>query len=448
MLPVLRRLSVRALFIGCFSAGCTAPLEDAAGGRLLSSISGGEPDSSHSSVFGTVSLKRGQASLCTGTLVAPNLLVTARHCVSIVASAEVVCGDSAFGEPIDASDYIATNATEIETSRAWYEALRIDVPAEGNDTCGFDIALVTLAENVAPSVATPTVPRIDRGVTLGEEYVAVGYGIDELGNTQGRSVLTGLEVMCEPGKCGTGVRVTEFRGTAGVCEGDSGGPALDLDGKLVGVVSRGGEQCSTPVYGSISAWRELIQSVALDAAAAGGYTAPFWATTGQSDPPTQPVPPAEPPPTPTVTPPSPPPTGTTPGAPAPDPELGGQGDACSASNDCQRGFGCYEQNSSTPPFCVERCELDADCGGSLTCTSVGSGNSEASVCLERRAPVPADPGEAGAPNLPDESSATSEAGCAIPSVGGAQSSRHALAAALSLVALAVFSRRRSTRSAS
>jgi hypothetical protein len=380
-------------------------------------------------VFGTVTLKNGLAATCTATLIAPNLLVTARHCVSDLESPEIVCGDSAFGATVVPNDYIATNAVVLETSRTWFEAAKIEVPAEGNDTCGFDIALVTLNENVPSSVASPTVPRIDRDVTVGEEYVAVGYGIDERGNTQGRSVLRGLEVVCEPGNCGTGVRVTEFRGTSGVCEGDSGGPALDLDGKVVGVVSRGAPECSRPVYGSISAWREWIQRVALEAAEAGGYEPAFWVTSGVSDPPTnepEPGAPSEPNPAPTE-----------PGTVAPPaPDLGGQGEPCSSSTDCESGFGCYQQNATSVPFCVERCVSDVDCPGSLSCTDVAAGDSVAGVCLQPRPTRPAT-GDAGASGTDAPDGSTSEAGCSVTprrSAGfaGGYAAALAFAAALTL----------------
>ena len=218
MLPAICRLPVRTaiLALGTFTA-CAAPVEDPRDGKLLSRIAGGEQDSTHSSVFGTVTLKNGRAGTCTATLIAPNLLVTARHCIAETESEEIICGNSAFSDPVPAANFIATNAVVLETSRDWFEASKIEVPEEGNDTCGFDIALVTLTKNVPASVATPTVPRIDRGVTRGEEYTAVGYGIDESGAAQPRSVLRGLAVMCEPGSCGIGVRVTEFRGASGVC---------------------------------------------------------------------------------------------------------------------------------------------------------------------------------------------------------------------------------------
>jgi uncharacterized protein (TIGR03382 family) len=39
------------------------------------------------------------------------------------------------------------------------------------------------------------------------------------------------------------------------------------------------------VYGTVTAWYDFLISTATDAAALGGYEAPFWVTTGSSDPP-------------------------------------------------------------------------------------------------------------------------------------------------------------------
>jgi MYXO-CTERM domain-containing protein len=411
-------------------AGCAAPVEET-NGHISSPIAGGEVDSEHPAVFGSVTLRDGNVSTCTASLIAPNLLLTARHCVASVPSPEVICGNSRFGEPLDPENYIATNAIRLESSRTWFEAAKMHVPSEGDDTCGFDIALVTLSSNVPSSVAQPMVPRIDRGVTSGEEYTAVGYGIDVEGNIQGRMVLEDLEVQCNPGSCGSGVRVTEFRGSAGICEGDSGGPAIDTDGKVVGIVSRGASECSDPVYGAVSAWSSFIRDVALEAAEVGGYETPFWVTTGKSDPPSEPVdPPGEPVEPPPANP-EPPPV-----SPEPPVEAGGtQGDACENAADCSAGFVCYRPNDGAGSFCVELCSANGDCDAGLECTSVD--NASVRVCRDRPdqapvakpptkpAPDPAPSGEAGAPGDADGTgsfSTKSKASCSVKDPGGSSSS--------------------------
>lgn len=250
-------------------------------------IAGGKPDYSHANVFLLASHYKGTGGLCTATLIAPNLLLTARHCVSPNTGEErVLCGDSELGDPYPPSAFVATNDPQPRDGSPLFHAAEVRVSELGSDTCGFDIALVILDENVPHSLAEPAVPRIDRQVEPGETYTAVGYGENDLGlPATTRLERQGLSVECEPGTCGEGVEATEFVGETGICSGDSGGPALDQDGKVVGVVSRGGPDCGTPVYGTVTAWYDLLVSTATDAAALGGYEAPFWVTTGSSDPP-------------------------------------------------------------------------------------------------------------------------------------------------------------------
>ncbi len=247
-------------------------------------ITGGSADVTHSNVFLLVARRGDGVSLCTATLLAPNLLLTARHCVSPASHEAVQCGEAALGRPFPASIFVATNDAEPSKASRLFTAERVEVPDEGADTCGYDIALIVLRQNVSSAVASPAVPRIDREVAPGEAYTAVGYGVDVSGQSNGRMQLSGLSIACRPGGCDSNVvKPTEFMGQNGVCNGDSGGPAFDADGKVVGVVSRGGPECTTPIYGAITGWSDFIVRVATEAAEEGGYEPPFWVATGSSD---------------------------------------------------------------------------------------------------------------------------------------------------------------------
>jgi V8-like Glu-specific endopeptidase len=318
-------------------------------------IIGGELDGEHTSVFGMVMHAGDEFSSCSATLIAPNLLLTARHCVSDDVVDPVICGRSDLGATFPPESVFATNAMVFARDLEWLRTAEVHVPSEGSDTCGFDVALVVLSENVPAQVAVPSVPRIDREVEAGEVYVAVGYGIDDLGSVGDRRMRGGLSVACEPGSCGYGVRVSEFVGETGVCPGDSGGPALDEAGKVVGVVSRGAADCSTPVYSTVTAWRELITEVATHAAAVGGYQAPFWVTSGVSEPPPKPKEP---------------------------------GDPCMFSGECASGSACF-----IPPeggsICTKACSVDADCPQGFACTGEAEGGLKA--CVARPA-LPSEPG--------------------------------------------------------
>lgn len=334
------------------ACGATSP-EQAAASRQA--IAGGTADSTHQNVFLLASHVQDSGGLCTATLIAQNLLLTARHCVSPGREDDhVLCGDSVLGEPYPASAFIATNDARPRQSSPIFKAAAVRVPGEGVDTCGYDIALLILSENVPSRISSPAVPRIDREVSPGESYTAVGYGENAEGESNGsRMVLRDLSVACAPGSCGDGVESTEFRGETGICSGDSGGPAFDEQGKVVGVVSRGGPDCSTPIYGTVTAWRDFLVQTATEAATLGGYEPSFWVTTRSSEPPL---------------------SGAA-GAPSAA-EGATEGEPCQSGSSCASPLVCYQSAPGAESTCAATCSATADCRSGQVCESAGS----VSVC--------------------------------------------------------------------
>jgi hypothetical protein len=322
--------------LAAVTVGCGHAAEQPSAAETTQRIAGGTLDLEHLAVFQAFTRWEGGYGACTATLIAPNVLLTARHCVAEGESSNVRCGVSFFGDTVKGSSVVATNAAVPAEESNYYRGLDIRVPAESNSMCGYDVALIILSLPVLASVATPAVPRIDRPVEVGEPYVAVGYGVNDEGEPNpGRMTLGDLGVRCASGcERAFGVTSTEFLGDTGICSGDSGGPALDAAGKVIGVASRGSDPCQTPIYGQVSSWRDLIIATVLEAAAGAGYQPPFWAFSGSSDLPEH---------------------------------LLEAGELCADTSECNPGHACYFDADPATARCVQVCANSAQCGQRQEC---------------------------------------------------------------------------------
>ena len=104
------------LWLGFASSVAACAAADGGSGvsRIDEGISGGAPDSTDSGVFLLVSHRGKGVALCSASLIAPNLLLTARHCVSDVTEEHVTCGQTMASAPYPASTFYATNALSID----------------------------------------------------------------------------------------------------------------------------------------------------------------------------------------------------------------------------------------------------------------------------------------------------------------------------------------------
>jgi hypothetical protein len=199
----------------------------------------------------------------------------------------------------------------------------------------------------------PIEPALTDDLATDEVFQAVGYGLqqvsDEAGKTAGhRMVVSNARVDCGGAACGTEmVKDGEFVADSPVCSGDSGGPALDEAGRIVGITSRGDEACTLGIYTSVSAWRDFIVEKALQAATEGRYAAPAWASPNQSA--------AN--------------AGTTTKADSAGPAAGGGsgggspgvdplGQSCTEA--CTSGYACWTATGKPPGVCVPTCSAASD----------------------------------------------------------------------------------------
>lgn len=235
-------------------------------------IYGGAVDTDGPSNGAVVALRVGdgtKADLCSATAIAPNVLLTARHCISKSVTKVVVCnsnGDSEngdhFGDDHPLSDIRIFTGSKPDFTGVAAASVKNIVRPDGKTVCNKDIALLVLdrpLENV-----TPMPVRLSRPVGIQETIRSVGYGRNDSGSSGTRLRKTGVVVRAVgPGlsPSETALGDNEFEVGMSICHGDSGGPAISQStGAVIGVVSRGGE-CGEDfghIYIETSGFSDLI----------------------------------------------------------------------------------------------------------------------------------------------------------------------------------------------
>jgi hypothetical protein len=212
-------------------------------------------------------------TLCSGALVAPNLVLTARHCVSRAVTATPSCdargrshnGDH-LAEDVDPSSIAIYTGTHVrpDVDTAVARAVRTLHPT-GQILCDADVAFLVLDRPIPGAVVLSM--RLHGPVEAGDMIMPVGFGGGPQ-NVVGFKVARARSTVLTTGpsaNAATGAVLgpREFEVDRATCRGDSGGPAIDLiTGEIVGVVSRGGS-CSANgnhVYTRVDAYKRLAQA--------------------------------------------------------------------------------------------------------------------------------------------------------------------------------------------
>ena len=272
-------------------------------------IQGGTNDTTHAFAVGIVIQMSAGTALCSGALLAPNLVATARHCVAAIpAGGAVTCPDTKFGAVVAPSSIVVSTDPDLRgMSVKTTPVSKVIVPSGADQTsvCGNDLALLILSQNVSlPAYVTPVLsPPMTDHTAYSSTITAIGYGVSSATDMSGASAGTrrirqNVALSCIPNdstftNCYPSrsfpMTAAEFASGNATCEGDSGSDAYEENnfdaGHWVGfgVLSRGASQgatCLGGIYTRFDAWSSLIIDAATQAATAGGYDLPSWAMPG------------------------------------------------------------------------------------------------------------------------------------------------------------------------
>jgi len=285
------RRSAHAALVLVVLAACSG--EDASRiERTSAAIVGGDVSPTTENAVVLLRNVRGE---CTGTLVAPNLVVTARHCVSS-ANLAMICSDR--GETLSGgqagTDYDpAKIAVYVGDSFARKgvidpQAVGARIVHDGSPTlCDHDLAFLVLSKNVEGPTAKV---RLTEPPAVGETFRAVGWGLSVDTTLPDRRVSRGgVRITAVGSNKERTVGPRELSATEGICDGDSGGPALsEKDGALLGVVTRGGSPRAAKLKPPEACVGDDIVNVYVSLAAHAKTVRAAFRAAGQPEPPAPP----------------------------------------------------------------------------------------------------------------------------------------------------------------
>lgn len=248
---------------------------------------GGEPSGESDDAVVFVIAKGSHTSRCTATLVAPNLVITAKHCVVEFSSEPFSCTSEGELTPgsrggvmgaLLAPENISIGVGRDPGLNPEPSAVGVQIfSTETPSICRNDIAMVLLDRQVFDVPIRPM--RLGRGNSRGDLLRVVGYGLDENSVFGKRNTLSGQRIA----QVGESVFLADADAdpvpprtfmTAGpsLCIGDSGGPALTENEAITAVwsqlVGECGDQDARNFFTQIAPFEDTIVEPAFEAAGA------------------------------------------------------------------------------------------------------------------------------------------------------------------------------------
>ncbi|MFO0666912.1 MAG: trypsin-like serine protease [Polyangiaceae bacterium] len=295
---------------------------------------------------------------CSGVLIAPNLVVTARHCARQSEVLEARCDEGTSDtELFDPSTLLATDALVLSPKAPFARGTRWSA-SKFKASCGHDVVLLELDAPLGASGLTFPSPRFADSAPSGAELTYITFGPGSPGDTKtvGQRKELKTSGLCIGGidKCsaiagGNTLQAGEYLTSRTMCQGNSGSPlVLDPSGRkeIVGTLSRGMQAVNGCGYGVTSSFSQhalLFARAAREAAERGKYTLPSWVAVAESRGNSDTF------------------------------KRGEIGMPCDTPDECS-GKDCRSRDSGRTFSCTKSCATNNDCPSGLVCAAAGSAN--------------------------------------------------------------------------
>ncbi len=191
---------------------------------------GGAPESNGGIGGSVITIIGSRGTFCSGALIAPDLVLTAAHCIQAGTDYKIVLYDS-------------QRTPELRDVRRVAVHPQFRVQGISNHRASADVALLQLAAPLPKPVAAVGIPS--EPIAAGQTFSVTGIGVSRPGDGKSGGVVRAATLLStsQPGRLQ--IRLVDpaannQRGGLGACTGDSGAPVVQQQSGgavIVGVVS-------------------------------------------------------------------------------------------------------------------------------------------------------------------------------------------------------------------